>query len=108
MFSQKITKRKFKQLLFDRFRGRFDKPHVWAIVNILFDEMRADLYERNRKIKIKNFCDIVLVKTAPRKYYSFQNDRVQESSGNNLVKVNFFKPVKDIINANIDLDSIKE
>lgn len=68
--------------------------HVFAILSILIEELILDL-KNDKEIKIFNFSKIYLHKTKPRKYFDVRYQKIMESQGSKIIKIELSKKLKN-------------
>lgn len=99
-----ISKRTFKNLIVKKLQN-IKRIHVLNIIDILFDELRKDIYEKNKVVKIKNFCEFGLRENKPKLHFSIVHQKVMMSKPKLQLRFNLYYPVKKILYNYIDPNS---
>lgn len=98
-----ITKRDLWRYVNLKLNRSIHRYHVFAVINILFEEMAKDLAS-SKPIKIGNLGTIRLEQTKPRYFYHAKLRQLSRSSGRKLMKFVLSKKMHDKLINYWDLD----
>ena len=98
-----ISKRLFWRYVNIKLNRAVHSYHVFAIISILFEEIIEDL-KKSKQIKIFNFATISLNETKPKKYFDVRYQKIMESKGGRLIKIDLSKKIKRKLVQYLDVD----
>lgn len=102
-----IDKRFFWKYINRKIGRKVKSYHVMSIINILFEEITADL-KGGKGLKIFNFGEILLKNSKPRKYHDVRYNRIMLSSGNKILKLVLPRVVRKKLCQSLDIDKTFE
>ncbi len=94
--NENITKRMMWRHINKKLKGKIHHYHVFAVLNILFDEMIKDLKNGNT-IKIHNFGTLMLKILPPRGYHSLATGKTEQSKSNKILRFELFPDLRNKI-----------
>lgn len=91
-----ISKRIFWRFINLKIERIINAYHVFAIINILFDELVKDL-KSGKEIKIHNFGSLLLKTTNPRRYFDVFQQKVCLGKSNRILQLFLTKKLRNKI-----------
>jgi nucleoid DNA-binding protein len=101
--SIEVNKRLFWRYVNIKLNRAIHSYHVFSILSILLEEIIEDL-KKSKEIKIINFATISLNDTKPKKYFDVRYQKIMESKGGRLIKIDLSKKIKKKLIQYLDVD----
>lgn len=101
--NKSFNKEAFIDYIFSKVKNIIEYEHVYAIIDILFDEIRNDLLS-SFKFKIKNFATIKIKDTTSRPHIDVVRKQVVYCKPHKILRIILDEPLKRKLLASIDID----